>query len=273
MPTGIEWTEESWNPFVGCTINSAGCRRCYAMREAYRMELRGIAAYQGTTRLANGRPVWTGLLNRGSENQRTKPLRLKEPTRIFVNSMSDFFHTGAPDEWRVEALEIMENTPRHQYQILTKLPQNILPFQNRAYRASFPPNIWLGVSVERADVAHRIESLRQINCAVRFISFEPLIGPLGALDLTGFQWAIIGGESGPEARAMWPEWAREALALSRRYGLAIFFKQWGIPQNNPLYHTAPLGIDPGQWVRQRDPVGKGGSLLDGREWKQYPKAA
>jgi protein gp37 len=241
------------------------------MPQAARIERFGTSpAYDGTTQKVNGHYVWTGKLALSSMAQQRKPLTIREPSMIFVNSMSDFFHPNAKDEWRAGALKIVEATPWHKYQILTKRPEEIRPFQKRAYRATFPPNVWLGVTVERGDFAHRIDTLRKVNCDVRFISFEPLIGALGDINLAEISWAIIGGESGPGARPMRAEWARAARDLCLRHGVPIFFKQWGVPKNNPLWQSAPLGVDPAEWVERNDPIGKGGSLLDGREWKEYP---
>lgn len=272
--TGIEWTEHTWNPFVGCTIHTPGCTNCYAMRTARRIEEFGTAPhYRGTTRVANGNPIWTGKVNRSSDVQMRKPLKIREPSRIFVNSMSDFFHENARDEWRLEALHIMADTPRHSYQVLTKRPDCIAPFLARQPGLRLPRNVWLGVTIERGDFGHRAATLRAIDCAIRFISFEPLIGSLGHIDLSGIHWAIIGGESGPGARPMLPEWAREARDLCLRQRVALFFKQWGIPRNNPIYHdppTADCAWSGAKRVSLLDPIGKGGSLLDGRPWKEYP---
>lgn len=268
--TGIEWTEHTWNPMVGCSIHSPGCTNCYAMRQAARIERMAFAPqYRGTTRIVNGNPIWTGKLARSSDAQMRKPLTIRQGARIFVNSMSDFFHESAQDSWRLEALRIMQETPRHQYQVLTKRPEMIQPFIDRT-GARFPPHVWLGITLERGDFAHRVGTLRDVDCFVRFISFEPLIGALGHIDLSGIHWAIIGGESGPGARPMQIEWAREARDLCLAYSVPIFFKQFGIPQNNPLWHQAPQGTAPATWVALQDPIGKGGSTLDGVEWKEYP---
>jgi protein gp37 len=268
--TGIEWTQHTWNPMVGCTIHTPGCTNCYAMRQAARIEEMGHSpAYDGTTRIANGNAVWTGKISRASDVQMRKPLKIREPSRIFVNSMSDFFHEGAQDVWRLEALGIMRATPRHSYQILTKRPEEIGPFIERT-GVRFTENIWLGVTIERGDFAHRVGTLAAIDAAVRFISFEPLIGPLGSISLKGMHWAIIGGESGPHSRPMQPDWAREARDLCLAQNVAIFFKQWGIASNNPLFWTAPTGWTGARWVAHMDPTGKGGSILDGRPWKEYP---
>ncbi|MEX2149007.1 MAG: phage Gp37/Gp68 family protein [Steroidobacteraceae bacterium] len=269
--TGIEWTTATWNPFVGCSIHTPGCTNCYAMRQAARIERMAHAPYYaGTTRIANGHPIWTGKLARASDDQVRKPLTIRSPARIFVNSMSDFFHEGALDEWRLEALAIMRATPRHSYQVLTKRPEEIRPFLDRA-GAELPANVWLGATVERGDFAHRIDTLRAVAAAIRFRSIEPLIGPIGELDLSGIHWVIVGGESGPGARRMAREWLAGVIDQCRAQHVALFFKQWGIPQNNPLWAEAvTLGFPPATYVAERDPVGKGGSRYLGREIKQYP---
>lgn len=270
--TAIEWTTATWNPFVGCTIITPGCTHCYAMRQAARIERIGHAPYYaGTTRIANGHPIWTGKVARASDDQMRKPLTIRTPSRIFVNSMSDFFHEAALDAWRLEALAVMRATPRHSYQILTKRPEGIAPFLARA-RATLPPNVWLGATVERADFVERIKILRQVRASIRFLSIEPLIGPMGVLDLAGIHWVIVGGESGPGARPMQLAWIAGVVEQCRKQGVALFFKQWGRPENNPLWAEAiRRGSPPAPYLAKHDPVGKGGSKWRGREIKQYPK--
>jgi protein gp37 len=271
--TGIEWTEHTWNPFVGCSIHTAGCTNCYAMRTALRLQEFGVESYQGTVRVVNRSPVWTGRVNQATTAAFLKPYKIKKPSLIFVNSMSDFFHETAKDQWRTEALEIMEHTP-HQYQVLTKRPENIAPYLARTLvqrrRPSVTDNVWLGVTVERADTVHRIATLRAVPVKIRFLSVEPLIGPVGPMDLTGIAWVILGGESGPGARPMRAEWARDVRDQCAVQRVPLFFKQWGKPENNPLWLEAPAGERPQDFVAVRDPNGKGGSKLDGREWKDYP---
>lgn len=276
--TGIEWTEHTWNPFVGCTIHTAGCTNCYAMRAALRLQEFGMESYRGVAKQANGVPVWTGRINRSSDAQMRKPFKIKTPSLIFVNSMSDFFHEAADDAWRLEALQVMHKTP-HQYQVLTKRPENIAPFLARINDSeffrfeAFPRNVWIGATVERADCVHRIETLRRVPAMIRFLSIEPLIGPIGRMDLTGIHWVILGGESGPGARPMDPAWARHVRDHCVDQKVPLFFKQWGINANNPLRWNMPKNTTLAQWIAKRDPNGKGGSLLDGREWKDYPKLA
>lgn len=276
--TGIEWTEHTWNPFVGCTIHTAGCTNCYAMRAALRLQEFGMESYRGVAKQANGIPVWTGRINRSSDAQMRKPFKIKTPSLIFVNSMSDFFHEAADDAWRLEALQVMHKTP-HQYQVLTKRPENIAPFLARINDSeffrfeAFPRNVWIGATVERADCVHRIETLRQVPATIRFLSIEPLIGPIGPMDLTEIHWVILGGESGPGARPMEARWARHVRDQCIDQKVPLFFKQWGRDANNPLCWDMPKGTTVTQWIAKHDPNGKGGSLLDGREWKNYPKLA
>jgi protein gp37 len=270
--TGIEWTEHTWNPFAGCSIHTPGCTNCYAMRQARRMEEFGTSpTYAGTTRIANGKPIWTGVINRASAATMKRPFQIPAPSMIFVNSMSDFWHEKARDEWRIEALGVMAAT-YHTYQVLTKRPENILPFLE-AHTLHIPANVWIGATVERGDFKHRIDTLRRVPAGIRFLSVEPLIGEVGPLDLTGIHWVIGGGESGPGARSMRADWARELRDECTRQGVAFFWKQWGKPQNNPIYHDGPTRDCPltgAARVEALDPVGKGGSKIDGREWKEYP---
>lgn len=270
--TTIEWTDFTWNPFVGCKIVSAGCTNCYAMRMARRLEGFGVEAYKGTTQPSKAGAVWTGLTNRSSDAVMRKPLSLHKPTLIFVNSMSDFWNPDAKDEWRAEAIDIMWQTPRHEYQVLTKRPEHIRPIMQRMDIDVLPPNFWLGATVEDHRVVNRIDLLREVEAEVRFLSVEPMTAPLGQVDLTGIHWVITGGESGPGARPMKADWVREVRDQCVAAGVPHFFKQFGKPQNNPLWAEAvAAGLDPALHVKHLDPDGKGGSLLDGVAWKEYPR--
>ena len=265
--TGIEWTEHTWNPFVGCSIHTAGCTNCYAMKQAHRIEAFGtVPHYAGVTRKVNGHNVWTGRINRASDRQMLKPLSISGSAMIFVNSMSDFFHDNALDDWRREALDVMRRCPQHTFQVLTKRPENIGPFLLRTGE-SFPPNAWIGVTVEHAATTHRIATLRDVPAAVRFISFEPLVGAVGDLDLTGIHWAITGGESGPRCRFCNPAWVREIMIWCDLYGVPAFHKQWGNYASNPLVCEQGISI---RQAEIDDPHGKGGSILDGRMIKEWP---
>lgn len=286
--TGIEWTEHTWNPFVGCSIHTAGCTNCYAMGQAMRIVRMGTtASYDGTVKLAgNGKPIWTGRVNKASAAAMRRPLTIREPSIIFVNSMSDFFHEAAQDAWRLEALEIMVRTP-HQYQVLTKRPENILPFLERT-KVAFPRNVWIGATLERGDFAHRIDTLREVPATIRFLSVEPLIGYIGEVDLSGIHWVITGGESGPGSRPMHSAWVREVRDLCVAQSVPHFFKQWG--DWRPVdAHAGPLPERPIGEIRHldleggvhkepgdnREPiihVGKkvAGAEIDGQRWREYP---
>lgn len=262
--TTIEWTEHTWNPFVGCSVHTAGCANCYAMRMAARIEAMGHApAYAGLT----DRGRWTGVIHRSSDAAMRKPLGLPSGAVVFVNSMSDFWHANARDEWRHEALEVIRARPDVTFQILTKRPENIAPTLARMGITRLPDNIWLGATVEDGRVIERIDHLRHAPAAVRFLSVEPLIGPVGRMDLAGIHWVITGGESGPRARFCNPNWVREVRDQCVSAGVPLFHKQWG------TYRSNPLVCEEG-WSESRaaagDPHGKGGALLDGRLWREMP---
>lgn len=222
--TSIEWTDVTWNPVAGCTILTAGCTNCYAMRMAARLEAMGTDKYAGTTRKSGGRAKWTGriTLDRASLDA---PATWKKPRRVFVNSMSDLFHEAVPVDFIRNVWATMEYTPRHTYQILTKRPERMAEI----LAGSFPVlrNVWLGTSIEDARVVHRLDDLRRVPAHVRFVSFEPLIGSVAGAELHDIHWAIVGGESGPNARPMDPAWVDEIEAACRRAEAAFFFKQWG----------------------------------------------
>ncbi|WP_082540205.1 DUF5131 family protein [Bosea sp. Leaf344] len=223
--TTIEWTDATWNPVAGCTIVTAGCTNCYAMRMAARLEAMGVEKYQGLTRKSGSRRVWTGRLFL-DEHALQVPLRWKKPRRIFVNSMSDLFHQDVPSEFIQRVWQVMKATPHHTYQILTKRPGRMATvLQSDGF--SVLPNVWLGTSVEDDRVLSRLDDLRRVPAAIRFVSFEPLIGSVKKADLTGIGWAIVGGESGPSARVMQTDWVDEIEHACRRDGAAFFFKQWG----------------------------------------------
>ncbi|MDO9298914.1 DUF5131 family protein [Bradyrhizobium sp.] len=223
--TSIEWTDATWNPVAGCTVLTAGCTNCYAMRMASRLEAMGAEKYRGLTRKSGGRAVWTGKI-RLDEKSLDAPRAWSKPRKVFVNSMSDLFHDDVPIEFIAQVWEVMKSTPRHTYQILTKRPERM------AEVLAKPPfyilsNVWLGASVEDDRVLYRLDAIRRVPAAIRFVSLEPLIGSVVRGDLTGIHWAIVGGESGPRAREMKPEWVDEIEAMCRRSGTAFFFKQWG----------------------------------------------
>jgi protein gp37 len=236
MPTKIEWTDESWNPVTGCIKVSPGCKHCYAERFAER--------FRGTT----GHPFSTGFDPTLRPERLDQPFRWRSPRMVFVNSMSDLFGEFVPDEYILQVFEVMRRTPQHTYQVLTKRAGRMREWVRRQVWVAQSFNIWLGVSVEDEKFGlPRVELLRRTPAAVRFLSIEPLLEPLPALDLTGIQWVIVGGESGPGARALDARWVRDIRDRCRRAHVPFFFKQWG-------------GV---QKVRR-------GRLLDGRTWDEFP---
>ena len=221
--SAIEWTDATWNPVAGCTVLTAGCTNCYAMRMAARLEAMGTPKYRGLTRKSGDRYVWTGQVAL-DETALAAPKNWRKPRLIFVNSMSDLFQDAVPTEFIARVWATMAATPRHTYQILTKRPERMAQLS-----ADLPvlPNVWLGTSVENAAVLDRLDHLRATCAALRFVSFEPLIGSVAGADLTDIQWAIVGGESGPRARPMDEAWVDEIHELCDDAGTAFFFKQWG----------------------------------------------
>jgi protein gp37 len=223
--TSIEWTDATWNPVAGCSILTAGCTNCYAMRMAARLEAMGVDKYCGLTRKSGGRHVWTGRVHL-DWSALDLPNTWRSPRKIFVNSMSDLFHEAVPLNFIGQVWEVMASTPRHTYQILTKRPErmrSVIVEQQLAVLA----NVWLGTSVEDRHVLDRLEDLRRTPAAIRFVSFEPLIGSVADADMTGIHWAIVGGESGPRSRPMEEAWVEEIHELCEDAGVAFFFKQWG----------------------------------------------
>jgi protein gp37 len=221
----IEWTDATWNPISGCTIISPGCTNCYAMRMAARLQAMEHPSYSGTVRKSGNRPVWTGKIHL-IEKALAIPLSWRKPRKIFVNSMSDLFQDGVPTPFIRRVWDTMEQANWHTYQILTKRPENMLRILT-GLRREPSPHVWLGTSVESEKYAGRITDLRKIPAYVRFVSFEPLIGPIGKVDLSGIHWAIVGGESGPRARPMDAHWVEEIRRQCRREKVEFFFKQWG----------------------------------------------
>ena len=218
----IEWTESTWNPVRGCTRVSEGCRFCYAERIAARFSGKGMA-YEGFAENTKAGPRWThdvrpvrALLN--------EPLKWKTPRRIFVNSMSDLFHEKIELSYIKEVFAVMEEAKWHQFQVLTKREELLLKYNAEL---SWAPNIWMGVSVEDDRVTHRIDALRQTDAHIKFLSLEPLLGALPALELDGIDWVIVGGESGPGAREMKKEWVLDIRDQCAAAEVHFFFKQWG----------------------------------------------
>ena len=235
--TAIEWTDATWNPVTGCTKISAGCDNCYAARFSERF------------RSVPGHPFETGFDLTLRPERLMQPLEWKRPRMIFVNSMSDLFHKDIPKVHIAAVFDTMEKADWHIYQVLTKRSSLLQKFINARYRTrKAPAHMWFGVSVENRQATSRIAHLKKANVSVRFLSIEPLIASVGRLDLRGIDWVIVGGESGPGARPMNPEWAIDVRNQCVAARVAFFFKQWG----------------------GRSPK-TGGRLLEGREWNQFPK--
>jgi protein gp37 len=251
--TEIEWTDATWNPVAGCAIISPGCSNCYAMQMAGRLEAMGVEKYAGLTRMSGGRRVWTGKV-REDHAALDIPFRWRKGRKIFVNSMSDLFHEDVSVEFIREVWRVMRETPQHQYQILTKRPERMKFYLRSGVLPEAPPNVWLGTSVEAAEQAYRIDHLRDTPAVIRFVSFEPLIGAIGPMNLRGIHWAIVGGESGPGARPMRREWIDEIHEHCRTWGAAFFFKQWGA-----------FGED-----GQRRAKKENGRAYHGRQWDEMP---
>lgn len=236
----IEWTEQTWNPTTGCTKISPGCKHCYAEIMAGRLQAMKANGYENGFQLS--------IL----PERLTQPVRRKKPTLYFVNSMSDLFHEGIPDQFLDQVFLVIQQTPQHTYQILTKRAERLPEyFRNR----SCPDNVWLGVSVEDQQYGvPRIDYLRQVNAKTRFLSVEPLLEDLGEIDLTGIHWVIVGGESGPKARFMKPEWVENVKQQADRVGAAFFFKQWG-----------GWGVDGKKRAKKAN-----GRMLNGRIFNEMP---
>lgn len=210
--SSIEWTEMTWNPVTGCDKVSQGCKNCYAERMAKRLKAMGVERYK------------QGFSVTLHEDLIPLPYLWKSPRVVFVNSMSDLFHKEVPKRFIQHVFEVMSDTPQHTYQILTKRSVRLLELSKEL---PWPRNVWMGVSVEDQRVIHRVKDLQRVPAAVRFLSLEPLIGPLPDLPLDGIHWAIVGGESGPKARPMDKSWVDEILWQCEENGVPFFFKQWG----------------------------------------------
>ncbi len=235
--SAIEWTDATWNPTTGCTKISAGCDNCYAERFAERF--RGV----------RGHPYEPGFDLTLRPERLKQPLKWKSPKMIFVNSMSDLFHKDVPYVFVDQVFDTMEQANWHVFQVLTKRSSRLRNYVNQRYKyRPAPAHIWLGVSIEDGTKKSRLAHLQATNASIRFLSIEPLIGPVGRLDLTGISWVIVGGESGPRHRPLEPKWVRDIRDQCLPKHVAFFFKQWG-------------GYRPKS----------GGRSLDGTEWNQYPR--
>ncbi len=219
--SGIEWTEVTWNPTTGCDKTSPGCDNCYALTLAKRLRAMGQAKYQND---GDSRTSGPGFALTVHEDTLAAPYRWKSPRLIFVNSMSDLFHPEVPLDFIQQVFTVMAETPQHTYQVLTKRSKRLAAV---ADQLDWPTNVWMGVSVETLRYAFRLDHLRSVDAAVRFVSAEPVLGPLPNLDLTSIDWLIAGGESGPNARPMDEAWVRDLRDQCDAAGVAFFFKQWG----------------------------------------------
>ena len=229
----IEWTDATWNPVTGCNKVSPGCKFCYAERLSHRLKATGMAKYR------NGFDVTL------HPDTLEIPLHWRKPRTIFVNSMSDLFHDDVPDEFVHDVFDVMERGDWHRYQVLTKRPERVASLNSEL---PWPEQVWLGVSVESKGYVHRIDVLRETDAAVKFLSLEPLLGSLPELNLDGIDWVIVGGESGPGARRMDGDWARDIRDQCLAAGVPFHFKQWG-----------------GVFKK------KYGRVLDDRTWDEMPR--
>ena len=214
----IEWTEATWNPTTGCTKISEGCKNCYAEKMSKRLKLMGVKKYSKQFEFSQ------------HEDDLDLPLKWKKPRKIFVNSMSDLFHENSDLTFIGRCFLTMKKSEKHIFQILTKRPKKMLEYSiqhKKFFGTPIDEHIWLGTSVENKKNVPRIDYLRKINCPIKFVSFEPLIGSVGKIDLTNIQWVIIGGESGPKYRPVKEEWIQEIISQCREQDVKVFFKQWG----------------------------------------------
>ena len=231
--SSIEWTEATWNPVTGCDKISPGCKNCYAERMTRRLQAMGQRNY------ANGFQVTT------HEHALHIPLDWKTPQTIFVNSMSDLFHKDVPFDFILQTFEVMNLASLHRYQILTKRSERLAELSPKL---PWRHHIWMGVSVENSNYTNRVDDLRKTSAHVKFLSLEPLLGPIPIMNLKGIDWVIVGGESGPGSRPMRPEWVVDIRDQCKKSGVSFFFKQWG-------------GIN----------KKKAGRTLDGRTWDEMPE--
>ena len=230
--SGIEWTEVTWNPVTGCTKISDGCRFCYAERMSRRLRAMGVEKYRG------------GFSVTVHESTLGDPLKWRQPRLVFVNSMSDLFHKAVPSAFIEAVFDVMNRASQHTFQVLTKRPERVMRLDGRL---RWTPNIWLGTSIESERWMGRLDPLNETGAHTRFVSLEPLLGPLPGISLHGIDWVIVGGESGPGARPMDAEWVRDIRDNCLHSGVPFFFKQWG-----------------GVFKKTT------GRTLDGRTWDQLP---
>jgi protein gp37 len=242
--SAIEWTTATWNPTTGCDRISPGCDNCYALALAGRLKVMGQPKYQND---GDPRTSGPGFAVTVHPHTLSIPRGWRQPRLVFVDSMSDLFHARVPRAFVREVFEVMADTPQHTYQVLTKRSRRL---RRMADELTWPPNVWMGVSVEAPDQLYRVEDLRAVPAAVRFLSCEPLLAPLGHPDLKGVDWVIAGGESGPAHRPVADAWVRQLRDACQRQSVPFFFKQWG-------------GLT----------AKSGGRMLDGRTWDEMPPEA
>lgn len=246
--SSIEWTEMTWNPTTGCNKLSAGCKFCYAEVMSRRLEAMRVDKYKNGFKLT----LHPDTLN--------APYTWKKPKKVFVNSMSDLFHIDVPLEYIQRVFHVMNNNPQHTFQVLTKRADVLAEYDDELI---WTPNIWMGVSVENEKVTERIDYLRNTTAHTKFLSLEPLIGPLPNLDLTNIDWVIVGGESGHKARPIQKEWVVDIQRQCRENDVCFFFKQWGKPKFN--YNPNDPTID-----AEHPHHAKGGCRLNGRVYRNMP---
>lgn len=239
-PTKIEWTQASWNPTIGCDKVSSGCKNCYAKAMAKRLQAIGNPDYKD------------GFAFKMLPQRLDEPKRNKKPTLYFVNSMSDLFHQKMDFGFLERVMQVIADTPHHQYQILTKRPHTMKEYFSKR---EIPPNVWLGTTVESSKVKSRIDLIRDLSASVKWLSCEPLISDLGELDLRGIDWVIAGGESGANARAMKEEWVLNIKRQCEAQNVAFFFKQWGAWGSDGVKRSKK----------------ENGALLGGKIYQAYPK--
>ncbi len=239
LDSAIEWTDATWNPTTGCTKISPGCKNCYAATLSRRLKAMGVFKYRNNFQFTE------------QPDDLDLPFTWKKQKKVFVNSMSDLFHEQSRMEFIAKCFDVMIKADQHQYQVLTKRAKTMVEFSKlfeKYFDSEIPTHIWMGVSVENADYVWRIDELRKVKCKTRFISFEPLLGSIGKVNLTGIDWAIIGGESGVGFRPVQKEWIQEIIKQCTKQKVAVFFKQWG--------GTRPKS---------------GGREINGRIYDEYPE--
>ncbi len=246
--TNIEWTGITWNPTTGCSKVSSGCKHCYAERWAYMQKKRGINQYKSGFELT----LSPGRLN--------DPLKWKTSQLVFVNSMSDLFHEKVPDEYISKVFRVMNETPQHTYQVLTKRVERL---KHLSTILKWSNNIWMGVSVENNDFVHRIEELKSVEAKIKFISFEPLLSKIEFNGYEGIDWVLVGGESGGKARTIEEDWVLSIKKDCEKAKIPFFFKQWGKRIFNPNQEDPTLN-------RTHPFYAKGGCMIKNNIYREYP---